>query len=562
MKVLRGGQLYVLAKERQSGRLRNIFIPKSLKSRPAGEPYFVEVSRSFVEESGRIRKQFITLGFSLSLFRMNAIQTFWATPGLSVDQIDGGWLDPRYHFMGWSLSACLLNQHFGKTSLHTDITGQHILIDLLRLPYDEVHLTQEDFGVTYPPCWWVMRKIKSYSQTVPFLHVDGDAFLWNGLPTYLEPLPIIAQNQQTGFGCYDIAARQLINAGVSLPSFLGGPCAEYEAVNMGVVGGTDVAFFTDYVREVNHFYDTQLLGKAVDGLKTGYLNTLLEECFFQQYAIHRQKSVAFIITEKLHQEYRSISNSFDQSYGLTHLIGKSKKDISCCKQVEFELKRRFPAVYRRIITVIERGWRHQDIYSFAKSGSFPDSTALAQTLNPTLRVTLENHQAILSDYAHNSPLVNIICFERDKHHLFCDALDARDTLASDQQQRLGTLEKLANKPISERLNDQLCFAETVPLMHFRYAEKTVYYLAAYYDFTFGYQHIAHRMLDDLTIFILYACQEPTTLTVLIDRIIDKRSSGTDPVEKLIQQIDLRIKELLIFGLLDYLVANVIITTTQ
>jgi len=49
---------------------------------------------------------------------------FRPLPGLSSELIPGGWLDSRYYFMGCSLSTCLLNQHFEKTILHTDTTGQ------------------------------------------------------------------------------------------------------------------------------------------------------------------------------------------------------------------------------------------------------------------------------------------------------------------------------------------------------------------------------------------------------------------------------------------------------
>lgn len=485
---------------------------------------------------------------------MNAIQTFWTTPGLSADLIPGGWLDPRYHFMGWSLSACLLDQHFEKTILHTDTTGQQILVDLLGLPYNEVRLTQEGLGLQYPRSWWVMRKINSYNQPAPFLHVDGDAFLWDGLPTHVQTSPIIAQNDQKGFGCYDIAARQLTGAGVTLPSFLSAPNvdSDYEAVNMGVVGGTDITFFRHYVNKVRYFYDTQLADKAVNMLEIGYVNTLIEECFFRQYAIHRKKPVSCIITEKLHQEYKSISNSFDQSYGLTHLIGQSKKDIFYCKQVEFELKRRFPKVYKRVTDLVEHGWRNKTTFSLAGHEAFLESNVVAQTVDSSLTVTVDNHEELMTTYQHQSKLVSIIEFEREKYRVFSDALEESDALATDQQQRLALLERLANQRIGERLADELCFSETVPLMRFQYLGENPFYLLTAYDFAWGYRHISHRILDDLTLFILYSCGKPITLAALIGRAVNKNGSGEAGCpEKLLNQLDLRIKELILFGLIDY-----------
>jgi hypothetical protein len=45
-----------------------------------------------------------------------------------------------------------------------------------------------------------MPKIDSYDQLTNFIHVDGDVFLWDGLPKRLQMSPIIAQNEQKGFG--------------------------------------------------------------------------------------------------------------------------------------------------------------------------------------------------------------------------------------------------------------------------------------------------------------------------------------------------------------------------
>ncbi|KAA0988756.1 DUF6734 family protein [Dyadobacter aurulentus] len=483
---------------------------------------------------------------------MNAVQTFWA-PELPADQIRGGWLDARFHFMGWALSASLLHQHFPALVLHTDQTGKHILADLLELPYSEVHLTQEGLGDLYSKEWWVLRKISSYAQPdAPFLHVDGDAFLWNGLPDTLSGKPVIAQNDQSGFPCYEIAIKQFTEAGIPLPHFFNGQAGPYKAVNMGITGGTNHTFFKAYVEEVKSFFN-QYLSNPIPGMAHyGYLNTLIEEAFFRHYADYCQQPVTELIPVRQDGGYGALANCMDESFGLTHLIGTNKKDIYYCKQVEFQLKKRFPKTFQKVVRLIEKSWNKTTAFTFPDNPIFIESNLMIRQTDPEVTVDNKNWRSLETRYrkAGKNELSAIIRFEYEKHALFRDLLSKSEELRQRQEESYAAL----NQNLRLSPDTILTVNERIPVMHFSYPGKTgTYYLATVYDFGFGYHHIAHRPLDDLAIFIIASSKDPITIAALTKLLTDKtqKSVAPDQREKLLRKLDLKIKELLFLGLLEF-----------
>lgn len=495
---------------------------------------------------------------------MNAVQTFWtpqerahtrvSSQGHPADQILGGWLDARFHFMGWALSASLLHQHFPALVLHTDKTGQHILADLLELPYRDVLLTQEGLGDLYSREWWVLRKINSYAHPdVPFLHVDGDAFLWNGLPDALSEKPVIAQNDQSGFPCYEFAAKQLSKAGITLPHFFNDQAGPYKAVNMGITGGTNNAFFKAYVNEVKSFFD-QYLSNPIPGMAHyGYLNTLIEESFFRHYAEHCRQPVTELISVRQDGGYGALANCMDESFGITHLIGTNKKDIYYCKQVEFQLKRRFPKTFQKVVRLIEKSWNKTTAFTFPDMPVFTESNLMVRQTDPEVTVDMNNWRSLETRYgrAGKNEFSAIIRFEYEKHMLFGSLLSQSEELRQRQQESHATLSR--NLRLSP--DKILTVNERIPVMHFSYPGKTsAYYLATVYDFGFGYQHLAHRPLDDLSIFIMVSFKNRITIATLNRLLTDKmqKSGAPDQREKLLHKIDLKIKELLFLGLLEFL----------
>jgi hypothetical protein len=131
---------------------------------------------------------------------MKILQTFWTGPpgnqNESLISMKAGWrLSCEYHWMSWALSCLLAKSAFGEINLVTDLKGKQILIDQLQLPYSSVSTSLEGALDNYHPALFSLAKIHTYSiQTEPFLHLDGDVFLWQKPDEEFLNSRLIAQN--------------------------------------------------------------------------------------------------------------------------------------------------------------------------------------------------------------------------------------------------------------------------------------------------------------------------------------------------------------------------------
>lgn len=69
-----------------------------------------------------------------------------------------------------------------------------LLTDTLQLPYSKVYLTHDQLKLIHTDLW-ALPKIYTYSlQKEPFLHIDGDVFLFHPFDSNLMESELIAQN--------------------------------------------------------------------------------------------------------------------------------------------------------------------------------------------------------------------------------------------------------------------------------------------------------------------------------------------------------------------------------
>ena len=115
---------------------------------------------------------------------MKIVQSFWSKPHSDAlinvweSRSHGGWLDDKYHYMSWALSSYQLRKYYDEVELVTDAAGKELLIDILNLPYTNVVVKLDEIN-DYDRDLWALGKVYTYSlQQSPFLHVDGDIFIW------------------------------------------------------------------------------------------------------------------------------------------------------------------------------------------------------------------------------------------------------------------------------------------------------------------------------------------------------------------------------------------------
>lgn len=67
------------------------------------------------------------------------IQTLYIDKKYNAFQDGLGWIRPEFNMMGWTLSCLQLHKLYGKVELYANSAARHLLIDILELPYTEVH---------------------------------------------------------------------------------------------------------------------------------------------------------------------------------------------------------------------------------------------------------------------------------------------------------------------------------------------------------------------------------------------------------------------------------------
>ena len=181
-----------------------------------------------------------------------AVWSFWSVP--YRNQSGRRWANDFCHALSWILSFRLASQHFPTTALVTDAWGYELLVERLRLPFDEVTVSLDEIAEQHP-AWWALGKLYAYrEQKEPFLHIDNDVFLWPGFPADGLSGDVVAQNPEhapvsdvTYYKPAAVAAA-LRSTGGFLPSEL----REYidgsgdVALCTGVVGGVAVPLIRHY----------------------------------------------------------------------------------------------------------------------------------------------------------------------------------------------------------------------------------------------------------------------------------------------------------------------------
>jgi hypothetical protein len=283
------------------------------------------------------------------------VQTFWVD---NEKYLNGGWLNTKFHLMGWGLSSLTFSRFFENLELITDAFGKEILIDRLQLPYNSLSLAQEDYRSEFEKIW-VLRKIYSYSlQNEPFIHADGDAFLFNLLKHELLDSPLIAQNFEYNYPDYIKAFNEINEKCRYLPSYIKkDKDGKLSAVNAGIIGGNEFLFFKTFAKEIDIFlYRNQ---DYINKLKlhTFSLNVFLEQFLFKKIA--DELALPITVQLKEHIEYPLKSYATDQFWELPrncdfcHLMSY-KRNPTSCEQMAQRLYIESPELHHKIVEVSKK----------------------------------------------------------------------------------------------------------------------------------------------------------------------------------------------------------------
>jgi hypothetical protein len=294
---------------------------------------------------------------------MKIVQSFWsAKKNLINDSF--GWLSPMHHIMGWTLSCLKLKEQYDDLHLYTDENGYKLLIEYMQLPYKSVQVCFDNLDI-YNEHFWAISKIATYAaQNGPFIHVDGDVFIWKKFDPQLENARLVAQNLETGTDYY----KRMFN-GIKRDLGFAPDCLLKElerdsifSYNAGILGGNDPRFFENYyataIKLIQHY---QPLYKQE--LVSGNFNILFEQILFHALAKDQKIDVTCYFKRQFTDKGYEKADMAD--FMLTpcrlkylHLIGKYKRDAETCDLLARTLLREYPQFFFKVISLFHKQHNH------------------------------------------------------------------------------------------------------------------------------------------------------------------------------------------------------------
>lgn len=283
---------------------------------------------------------------------MKIVQTFWSA-GKSPLRHNFGWFSAQHHIMSWALSCLKIKEYYDDVELYTDSNGYDILVNCLKLPYSSVHCCYDSFEYQHPHLW-ALPKVKTYAaQTSPFIHIDGDVFIWEKFSFQLESAPLIAQNFEKGTSYYGEIMAGLKEKLRFIPGCLRVELAKpsVSAYNAGILGGSDYLFFKEYAETAIEF-----IGKNSGSCLSSNMNVLFEQVLFYVMSRERDKTVSCLLSGQIEDNgysQRDFGDFTAVPYRLKylHLIGSNKRNKVTCDMMSRTLLLHYPEYFYRIVSL-------------------------------------------------------------------------------------------------------------------------------------------------------------------------------------------------------------------
>ena len=288
---------------------------------------------------------------------MKIVQSFWSCQETNLLEFKAGWISPEYNIMSWALSSLQLKKYYSSVVLYADTASAKLLIDSIQLPYSEVICNLDDLS-NYDPRLWALPKIMTYwQQEKPFLHIDGDVFIWKEFNEDLLSGSLIAQNLEVSTDYYENIMRSLE---LELNYFPSEILAERKsasriyAYNAGILGGHDILFFKTYAKAALNFINRNL--DSLARLDVSNFNIFFEQYLFYCLSKVKGKDVSVLVSEVIgDNKYKGFGDFVDVPHNkhYLHLLGDYKRIRSVCEQMANRLREDYPEYYYRIIALFK-----------------------------------------------------------------------------------------------------------------------------------------------------------------------------------------------------------------
>ncbi|MCD8078852.1 MAG: hypothetical protein LUF04_00045 [Bacteroides sp.] len=286
---------------------------------------------------------------------MKIVQSYWSKPG--VEHMS--WAEKEMHYYSWTLSCLKLKQHYDKVELVTDQAGKELLIDRMRLPYDSVRVVLDDIN-HYSPVLWALGKIYAYSiQDEPFIHVDGDVFIWKKFSEKVEAGQLIAQHKQIAHESSEHYYEGLLRTEPDyfpeeITRFRDQVTTQYTEANAGILGGNDLDFIRSYCEEAFRFVD-RAVDRALQAKYPHMFNVIFEQYLFYCMAHIRNKEITY--------QFKKTGGSYEETVrfktipyppDFIHVMSYHKRKVLLCEKIIWHLWYEFPEHYEHINQLVKQ----------------------------------------------------------------------------------------------------------------------------------------------------------------------------------------------------------------
>ncbi len=320
---------------------------------------------------------------------MKFIQTLYFNNSKDPLKDAFGWASPEHHLMGWALSSLQLHKIYGNVELYASSNAAKLLIDDLKLPYSKAHITHDEFYLPHPKLW-ALSKIHTYSlQDTPFLHLDGDVFIFKKISLELLKANLIAQNLEEATDYYTSTQNELMQHFTFFPKCVAEDFnlpIPITAINAGILGGNNIPFIKEYAKCAFEYVKKN--ENNLSKIDPDKFNVFFEQHLFYSMASEKNTPINLLINEKVKDnQYNDLSNfheiSFKKNY--LHLLGHYKRDEFTCVQMAMTLRKLYPDYYYKIISLCKSKtlspyftfYKNKSIESLNEQKSLTQSAALA-----------------------------------------------------------------------------------------------------------------------------------------------------------------------------------------
>ncbi len=339
---------------------------------------------------------------------MKIVQTLWpCTDNNNINPLTlkGGWLNEQFNWMSWALSCLQLRKYYDEVELVTNEMGKEILIDRLKLPYTKVSVALENETFkNLPNELWTMSKVFTYGmQNEPFLHVDGDIFIWEAFEKSKVENPIVIQNFEINIQTYydniEIVKHHLGFVPDAISGYKRSDLNPLTVCNTGVTGGTDFEFFKEYSKTAFEFINKNK-GQLPHVLVNKYFCVFVEQYFIYTLAKEKQIPISTLLPPiKNNGDFEMLIDIFNVpgKVKYIHPIGHYKRNEKICRFVDRKLRLYYPDYYYSILNELKRS--DVKIYSnlyltpqfeFHSMGDFLKLSELYKTNQKVLNDNSEN----------------------------------------------------------------------------------------------------------------------------------------------------------------------------